>query len=66
MDDFTIFEVANGRDSTIEQSGPNSKPKVKTVPLYRPSKRCSEPRAASTDSCHIAIEEMTGPKGKFF
>ena len=71
IDDYTIFEVAAnangaGRESTIETTGgPNSTPKVKTVPLYRPSKRSSVTRA-SADSCHIAIEEMTGgPKGKF-
>ena len=70
IDDFTIFEVAantngGGIDSTIETTGPNFKPKVKTVPLYRPSKRSSVTRA-SVDSCHIAIEEMAGgTKGKF-
>ena len=67
IDDFTIFEVAannvnggggNGIDSTIEIEK-NFKPKVKTVPLYRPSKRSSVTRA-SVDSCHIAIEEMAG------
>ena len=70
IDDFTIFEVAannangnNGIDSTIEIEK-NFKPKVKTVPLYRPSKRSSVTRA-SVDSCHIAIEEMAGSKGKF-
>ena len=65
LEDYTIFEKPTMITSASATNNSNSaKPKVKTVPLYR-SKRSSAPRM-STGSCHIAIEEISGGKGKDF
>ena len=67
MEDYTIFEkptiVASSSGPTNNVSSTNSKPKVKTVPLYR----AKRPSRMSTGSCHIAIEEISAGKdyGKF-
>ena len=57
LEDYTIFEKPT--IITAEPSPNNgmttAKPKVKTVPLFRP-KRSSR---MSTGSCHIAIEEVS-------
>ena len=54
LEDYTIFE----KPTIITAPSPNNmtvKPKVKTVPLFRP-KRSSR---MSTGSCQIAIEEVS-------